>query len=356
MLDRTGLTHADIQGHSGIANFGGATGWGSVLADDLGLTKNLLAASGSQLIPGGTFYNGCGPMLVAISRATAAAPYAKLTRLGLIQYGMNDGHRIGSGGEEMFKHSLRSLICRNRAVRVRESADGVHTYNGGSPVATAAGDASGNNCHFFQLNDKTVTCTWTDVPAGGEIDMGFIYGPASTQRARWTFTLDGVAQTDLDLRLAAIPLPAGYTPGFALAVKRFTGLTAGAHTIVGTTKDLPGSSITYFDYSQVCPARTQDVLVAGSWKCTDAGYVDFNDPPLAFTVNDALYDAMNEWMQEVCDEFDESVTYIDTDRFINKDPDLFLDGVHLNQAGHDAIADGVRSIIAASKGSLMGVG
>jgi hypothetical protein len=310
------LLHADNknQGVGGaVAAWGnvpnGTTGWGSyykVLQD----------------LPGPQRYASGGPYL-------ADAP------LGVLYYGWNDMAGIGPSNFDVpFKNAMRTMISRYRAGAVFEAESNPSSVSLGGSWSNVVGSfniLSGTGYKYTTTAGGTVTINVPSDFAGGAIAFGTAADGSNTNKANWTFTVDGGAAGSLNTQDQGAP---GKWTGL---VKRFTGLSPGAHTIVATVASVTGQA--NFDYWQVeANPSPVTVLPLANRPYTYAIWGAPN-PPWTHTPNDSDMSQINTALTDIASEFDNHVITVDIDSTINKDVKYFMpDQAHLNALGNAKVA------------------
>lgn len=319
-IDLTGVTDADIEGHSIAYGFGpGGTGALSLVARELGLAEH------NHAVMGGTLFRGYGgddwvEILSHTPRTEAVAPYSRRPRLALIMHGGND-IVSGDGFGPEFRQLLRTVVSRQRSSAVYEETDpSVHyTYPAWSylngPGQSGAG-LLGTQTDGARL---TIQVAPGRVPAGGTLALGLYAVP--TLGAFHLVYVDGVVHGGIETRgVAAAGRPVG-------VVYRIRDLGPGAHTI--TVVPTGTATSTYFDYWQVEPPDPQPVVLVKQYRLPGGE---------SHGRSDARVLELNAIQDSVASEFDGQVITVDTDSVINKSAPLLSDGVHPTQAGHYALA------------------
>lgn len=319
-IDLTGVTDADIEGHSIAYGYGpGGTGALSQVARELGLVEHHHAMVGATLSRG-YWGNDWVDILSHTPRVDAVPPYLRRPRLALIMHGGND-ILSGDGFGPEFRQLLRTVVSRHRSSAVYEESDPSVRYTHPTWAYLDGPGQSGRGLLGTQSNGAPLTIQVEPgrVPAGGTLALGFYAYPALG--AFHVISVDGVVHGGVETRgVASAGRPVGL-------VYRIRDLGPGAHTVTIVPTGIATS--TYFDYWQVEPPDAQPVVLVKQYRLPDGHLVGRPD---------ARVEALNAIQDAVASEFDRQVITVDTDSVIRKSPSLIADGIHPTQAGHDAIA------------------
>lgn len=307
------------------------------------LSTLLKAQEVNRGIPGANFMGGAvnngGWVNVVqnVTRSRTAAPYLSPTNMAAIQLGQNDLTWTDGGNTNQVKHTLRTIISRYRAAAVfeAEAASGSGITYGGTWTNQGSSSTANSGSGYKQATANGATYT-ISVPSdfpGGTVTVGLI-GVTGTAGATHTYTVDGngshASCTSFGCSFNTKAASTGIIAGSAGLTVRFTGLSAGAHTIVGTVGSITTS--TGVDYWQIEAPQPPLVAVLNVARI-------LNYSAYGATVNDTDVTDLNTAMQQVVSEFDSSVVYVDVDSAINKTPAYFYpDGGHFNDWGNAVIA------------------
>lgn len=244
----------------------------------------------------------------------------------LLHFGVNDLSTYGTPAyREPFKAAMRAMIARMRSSALFEDLSGTVAYSGTDWTAQAnTGFNSGSTYRQCTTNGATVTISVPSYFQGGTIVLGFMASTNVGDGAVHTITVDGVGAGSLDTRGTQVT---GKVNG---PVKRLTGLSAGAHTIVITTSSV--TNFTFFDYWAIEDPTPPVILLVNQNQLSHLN----NFPSLTDTVIDDL----NARIAEVAAEFDDYVIVSDVDAALAKNNDYFnSDGLHPNSLGHQVMQD-----------------
>jgi parallel beta-helix repeat protein len=325
-----------------------AYGQGASSTDDRFTTKLaglLHSQENNQGVPGarlswhasGNGVGGYQTVLQGITNSRSAAPYLATDSSYLFMYGINDLAELGSSNLTPYDSALRTIIARSRAGAVFEAETAANISFSGTWVT--AGNCFSSCSGTAYKQDATNADTFTvNVPAdfpGGTVDIGFIANSNGTGAVS-TFTVDGSAAGSIDTRNAEAP--GGHATGL---VKRFTGLSAGAHTIVGTTSSVTGTL--NVDYWQIESPNPPLTIVPLSPKPVNYSLYSVS----SFQPNDADIDTLNSHVKSVVSEFDSNVIAPDLTNVLGKNPNYFAsDGLHPNDQGYGIMAAAIYKAIA----------
>jgi lysophospholipase L1-like esterase len=325
-IDLTGVTDADIDGHSIAYGVGsehpgpGGSGALSLVARELGLVEHHNAVNGSALL-GGTPYTGddWSQILSRTPRANSTPPYAREPRIALIMHGGNDIYFYGDSFGPPFAQALRTVVSRHRASAVYQETDpSVEPSFGWFPTSGSGQDLLESTTEGAPI---TIDIASGRVPAGGTLALGFYAVPG--HGALHTIELDGASQGTLDTRGIA---PSGAPIGL---VYRIENLAPGAHTVTITPRSVQWA--TYFDYWQVEPPNPEPVVLVKQYRLPD-GHPSQDWRP------DRRVAELNAIQDSVAAEFGDQVITVDTDPVVNKSREVLPDEIHPSPAGHRAIA------------------
>jgi hypothetical protein len=281
---------------------------------------------------------GWAGVLQDITNGRTAAPYLPTTSVGVINYGINDVGKVGTGIVSAYQEAMRTIIARYRAGAVFEDNSGTVSYSGtwvtdsgcvsaanGIPDATAY--CSGATIHKTTAANSVATISVPSDFTGGTIDLGFT-AESTGSGATWSICVDnascGSPVTENTVNAAA----SGFKTGM---VKRLTGLTAGAHTIY--VKDTSLTTQAYFDYWQIEAPSSPLLLVQNLARITNPSVY------ASHPATDANVATMNAALASVVTEFDSNVVTVDDDTALNDASANFAtDGLHPNDQGHGLIA------------------
>lgn len=250
-------------------------------------------------------------------------------------YGLNDLAAYGTAQANIFRQCLRIACSRARAGSVYEESDASVTYPTGTwsaPANNGAGSGLGIKGTGAPQSSFQIA-----VPAdfeGGTIGVGLMthFGAAGAIPAgcKVTYTIDGAAAgtgvVDDTVRDAAGLQTSGYV------LHRFTGLTPGAHTVVGT---IDAGANCYFDYWQIESNFKNPIIIPTLHEPALPSY--WSGWLYGAQQNRAGWDAFNAIIQEVAAEFG-NVIVPDMEKAGLKAARLNSDGVHPTDEGHGRIA------------------
>lgn len=244
----------------------------------------------------------------------------------VILHGCNDMALMTSDSQcdTVWKPTLRACIDRARCGKVYENSDASVAFTGTWSTNTGTITNSGPDNRYTAVNGATVQITVPSTFPGGTIVIGGIDVPANT--GTMTFTVDGsgsqtLVQTGVGNRNRPI-------------TKRLTGLSAGAHTIVGTTSSVSGNF--FFDWWGVEAPFPPTVLVFGTNRLLSyAGYTTDGWPQ---TPTDTSMDTQTTATRAVADEYDQRVVFVPMDKVMNGNSSLYDDNVHPAPTGCSLIA------------------
>jgi lysophospholipase L1-like esterase len=327
-IDLTGVTDADIEGHSGAYGLGadrtgpGGSGALSLVARELGLAEHNQAVNGSTMVRGSPQGDDWVQILTHTPRTNPVPPYEREPRIALIWHGGNDFVVLGDDFGQPYAQLLRTVVSRHRSSAVYEETDSSVGYTYPLWSYVDGPGQSGSGLLFTRTEGAPITIRVQDgrVPAAGTLDLGFYAVPG--HGAFHAISVDGASQGVLDTRGVA-------TSGNALGlVYRMKNLPPGPHTITITPHDI--HEATYFDYWQVEPRVPEPVVLVNQYRLPGGE----TDPYFS----DAHILALNAIQDSVASEFDDQVVTVDTDAVIKRSPGLIADGLHPNQQGHNLMA------------------
>lgn len=245
-------------------------------------------------------------------------------------WGINENGAAAQAGMVL---AYRAVLCMQRLASRARSDDS-------SSVATTGGTVVGNNSIYqgdrlisYNANGNTVTVTVPSWFPGGELDLFFI--GSDTKGGILSFTVDGTAAGTLDIRATTLQV-AKDCP----AVQRFTGLAAGAHTIVATLGSMNAGGGPWFD-SWGVPAPVPPLIIVNG--ATPTGSVG-TAPSRQTLVNGNLESLVAEFPVDEVKYYDRDALIPDQATF-----DAWMnDGTHPTDWGHAVLAKGLADLILAS--------
>ncbi len=303
---------------------------------------------------------------------TPTAPYVGPGFLGVLQYGSNDVNALNLGFAtgtmnntigcssyssstcrlEDFKEAMRTIIARYQASAVFEETSSTasqtattsvsySTSSGWTYIATST-DNSGTG--YMQLTAATGTitvCLPQDLNStGGMVDMGILAKSDSNSGAVHNFQVDGVTSTIMDTRnmlstengthvyisvVRRFKIPQGNASNSGMGCRSST-----QHVITDVITNVATS--TAFDYYQIETTNPSPTLVLNIAR-QPFYYVSYTN------ISDADMMVGNQALQEVVNEFPNSVIDVDEDTPLGKNMNNFSsDGLHPNDQGHAIIA------------------
>lgn len=330
-------------GHSYATGVGAAAGAGciSVLGRMLkaaSVANSAIAGAILAFPNGGAGAGGAGTIMQGWVPGRAAAPYVNPFAAGgagvpvvVLMYGINDVG--GHNKPEAFRHALRASIARVREARYFEENHAAFVY-GGSWAAGLAYALMNSGAQVKQSTGlATATQTFT-VPAdfeGGVISSHWVAFAA----AQVDFTVDGAPAGSLVID-ASTMTSGGQNNAF---VKRLTGLSAGAHTIVASTPVNAGGI--FADGAGFEASSPPLILVPTIYRLPSYAGLGY-----AITPTDAAIDTYNQVIRDVCAEFDSRVAAVaDGEQLLLSAANLFSDNLHPSERGHRAIAGVLHRVI-----------
>ena len=271
---------------------------------------------------------GYARVLQKIKPTATQAPYLPMDGIGVVEYGLNDTSYLGNGVTTPIENGLRTVIARYLAGAVFEDNDPSVSYTGTWGTTGATRFNSGTSFTSTATNGDSYTISVPSDFPGGTIDIGLI-AESNGNSGTYTFTVDGSAAGSVSTSGQAA---SSHSTGM---VYRITGLSSGAHTIVGTVSAVSGA--THFDYWQIESEKPRIVLLPSSFRAYDYSTV-FGGRP--YTPTDSDITDLNNVKQSLASEFGSNVIYVDLDSAINKQQVNFSsDGVHPNDRGYSLIAN-----------------
>jgi hypothetical protein len=166
------------------------------------------------------------------------------------------------------------------------------------------------------------------------VDLGFTQ-PTDTS-ARYTIMVDGKRQGTLRTQPPLKPLKTGYIleDNAVPYVYRIEGLSPEDHTIEVLADSVDGEA--RFDYWQVEPPNPEPVVLAEQYRLPTP------KEPLpgnAYEVTPGDIERLNQITRSLAAEFGPRVIAVDVENVVNGSPGMIsIDGIHLSQQGHDAVA------------------
>lgn len=245
-----------------------------------------------------------------------------------------------------FGSALRTALRILRAGSLATPADGSITYTGGTPGSFADEIAPGGAARVLSAGQAASVAGYT---ATEIVVLGFAFA-LTTGEPPATVAVDGTTYgtlTATDLAAASGPITGGKGDGasysYQLHAWRVTGLPAGAKTV--TVTGGPGGGSFYF-CGYLTPSETPpSVLVV-----QDAPLLDYAGSPWSKAQGDALLAARNDTIASVCaeQEFADRAAVRVGDASVGYDPVTMLAGDHWhrNDAGHEALAQALRTVAA----------
>lgn len=296
---------------------------------------NNYAVGGSQVSEDNTGNSGNGggypTVLNDLTNTRTSAPYNVNGTTYLFGYGLNDLADFGTSGLGAMDAAMQTVIARARAGAVFEETSSNITY--GSGWALAGGFSKYVSGGAFEQTTTAGTTVTINVPAdfpGGEVDFG---GLAHSGYGSLNFTVDGASAGSLN---EGTNYQTGYFNG---VIQRFTGLSAGAHTIVGTTTS---TSTVVLDYWQIASPNPGLTIVVTNPKAY--GYHIYSGWP--YLPNDSEVDTLNTHLKNDAAAFDSNVIVADITNTLGKNPLYFnSDQIHPNDEGHALIAAAIYKAI-----------
>jgi hypothetical protein len=290
--------------------------------------------SGAALVRDNTSQLGGWPGVANTLTRTGVGPYPRYVDTGVVWYGINDASGMPGGfdatGQALYSHALRFAVSRMVSSRVFDDADTSIAYSAGWSVDTHTDFATSTRfTSRITTTGGTVTLT---VPAdfpGGNVAAYFM--SATNKGANWTFAVDGAAYGST---VAAKPTVNIFgTANTFVYCQRFTGLSAGAHTIVLTAASVTTSAS--FDSWAIEAPSPSTVLVVQQMQLTTAGYANYGAPHVP---TDTDVGSLNTVITNVCAEFGSYAVPVNLSS-LNKDTTrMQTDNLHPNAQGHADIA------------------
>jgi len=340
--------HSYWDGTSGAVDVSG--GPDVMFANALGLDPHGIvnqAVSGSRLTIEGRQQGGFARVLATRDpNMGRAAPYVGNDGGAIFGWGIND---LGFGSRDanhraMYAHTLRALISFWRASVVYDDATFIGTrttYSSGwNQVPWSEEWTIGGTTHDATTAGPTITLTLPDDYDGETVAVCFhanFIGYGGTVTFGGTTGVSGSlytgAQTDLS---------------HGIMVHRFTGLTSAdaGKTITVTVTSVDTSGMVSFCGWWLESKTPPPVIVANIAKLPNAGYSKYPGWSGTEQQRDSQVDQFNQVIRDVVAEFDQMVQVADIDAALNKDPKLFWDNLHPNEAGNAKIADALLDALA----------
>lgn len=340
-------------GHSGI--YGGASnetrGMDTRLASIYGAEAINRSRGGARLSwhEGTSIHGGWAHLYRYVNPGTYdKAPYDAKREAVVIWFGENDLATLGPPATNLspYTWALKAVISRVRAATVFEETDASVTYPTGTWSNNDGGDLDGSSNLLFasgaaykSASSGTISVAVPSDFPGGNVALAFLSGSGG-EGASLTFTVDGVAAGSLDTRNTnAKDYLTGSNAKATPAVKRFTGLSAGSHTIVATITAVQTACL--FDGWWIEAPDPPIVVVPGGWE-TDTSvplfqFFDLGGFPYVPVAGDVA--TMDGLTEDICDEFDEDVIFVEVNSVLNRDPVNFADDhIHPSDRGHALVA------------------
>lgn len=301
---------------------------------------------------GSSAYSYWPTLLQSMTRSRTAAPYNPAPGIGVINYGINDIGWLGSSLGP-YEHGMRTIIARMQASAVFEDSHASVTLGGTWVNSNNTTVNSGSSYKYSSTNGSTYTIA---VPAdfpGGTVDVGLI-GSFNGDGAVHSYTVDGAGAGSIDTRNTGANVNSGGIGSSSVGLtKRFTNLSPGAHTIVGTISSVTGN--TYFDYWQIESTTPRLVVLNGVNRLSSTGYNFYPNVGFPQTPNDTTVAAANTILQNLAAEFGSNVVYADIDSVFNgatNVKDFIADQLHPNEQGTTKIAAKLYRTIASTSQTL----
>lgn len=330
------ITALKLFGHSYVSGTGATKrdyAFGPRLAALLGAREENFGVSGSQWA---LKFNSAALLMQNVTPPNAA-PYQVGSQVSVICTGLNDLNTqvLIDSNLKHFENTLRASIMRLRAKRRHEAeTDSTWVFSGGANSLQTSQN-SGTGYRRLTANGNTWTINVPSDFPGGELQIHGVHFDA--WGAQSTVTVDGSAYTTWDTRTTTqYPDVALFHP----TLLKITGLSAGAHTIVGTVANINSGNFETIDYWQV-PSTDPGLVVV----CNVARVPTYPGGG-THTATDADVANINTIIRNVCAEFDSRVIVYDMDSALGKNSALFYsDGTHPNDDGHAQIASDLYKLI-----------
>lgn len=272
-----------------------------------------------------------------INPRRSAAPQEGGTPPVFFCWGINDVNLWGFDSPDLahfqvaLEHAFRTLISRVRCVHVYEQ-DSATVVLGGAGWTTGIVNTTASSLGTYArtaTNGNTATITVPSWFEGGTVVFGTWTHP--TLNGTWTFTVDGVAAGSINTAEDRVD---NGTAVISPICKRFTGLSAGAHTIVATASNITGALP--FDWWGIESRTMHNPVVLA----TCPHYPSYSNP----SGSDEAVDAYNTALDTMVDEF-ENVGIADIGRVMDTDLGIAAstdDGLHPGEAGSADCAAEIR--------------
>lgn len=267
--------------------------------------------------------------------------------LGVVWYGMNDVARMAnnwdSRDQELFTHAMRFALSRMVAGKIFNDSDSSISYSGFTQQSGVPG--TGGTNRFATVSRSTVTIRVpSDFPGG---TVAVYLGSYIAEGASWTFTVDAVS-TGGTVDATAHGQVNGIDSGIIIC-QRFTGLSAGAHTIVLTAGSIVGHA--YFDSWAIEAATTPSVLVPGQYTLDSTGYAYFTGLRTAHTPTDSDVGTLNTAIRAAIAEFPSTVRYVGLSS-LDGSSQTQADHVHPTSTGHATIATLMQAVLSSTGATI----
>ena len=353
------ITKAFVGGHSYTDQVAGVSEthtWGTDYNVDQSMIKRVYSMLGinesvvrhvgvtSSILLRGTTAGGWVTILRAINPTRVRAPYTSRNGLCMGFWGINDLNTYGSSSQyrTAYIHALRTVISRFRAAAVFENDSSTVTYDGsgGSHWSTTASTTinSGDNYATTSTASDTFTIAVPSSFEGGVIAIGLI-GASSTTGGTVSFTVDAVSAGSISTSNITAD---GHRTGM---VHRLTGLSSGAHTIVGTVSALDGGGSVQFDYWQIETPYGNPVIVANIAKLnTYSGS--------GVGASDSEVVTWNAAIDTMVAEFSSPIAVANIQDLLQATGRLAADTIHPSETGAMYIAEAVRQAYIKTGGTL----
>ncbi|WP_344585728.1 hypothetical protein [Nonomuraea roseoviolacea] len=279
------------------------------------------------------------------NRPGASGPYTPREGGAIFCYGINDIANVGQSNQvrDAFMMTLKACISRWRASVIFENDYGIGSrvvYSGFSQNNAFGDVGSGNSVHMTTTVGSTITLTLPTDYKGEPVVMSFL-GKGSSDGA--TVTFSGSAGVTGTLSTS------DWMPLFAFSrcpvIKRVTNLTAAnaGQTIVITVNSFGGGSGDFmFDCWWLESLTPPPVIVCDIPKPTAAGYALYSNWSSGTESDkDIIVGLWNAELNVMLGEFDDMVQLAQLDTALQKDPALFIEGLHPNDAGGAKIVDAI---------------
>lgn len=359
-----GISVIEFYGHSGV--YGGASamnGTDTKTANFFNAEAVNRSRGGARLAwhepaTAGVVVGGWAHLYRYLTTTTFEAPYDSNHEAIVLWFGLNDLAQLGPNENlQPFTDALYACISRARAASIFEETHASVTYPTGTWSNNVAGVVSGSGSNLLfasgggyksASSGSIRVAVPSDFP-GGTVALSFLAGLGGTG-ASMTFTVDGVNAGTLDTRNrnAHDYEDEDGNPNVIPMVKRFTNLSAGAHTIVATVNSVVNACL--FDCWWIESPNPPIITVLGGWQ-TDSQVPLFQFYELAgfpYVPDATTLENLNQRILLVCASFfdDEKVIFLDIDPLLARDPINFAqDHIHLSDRGHTVVATAIANTI-----------